>query len=507
MTGFIRSKLGQALATLILITATVAVPLASSIISSHAASPVGATSQSTHQLSSFSPSGQGSVVPRNVSTFTTPQIQATGHGSVANLPGPGDRANVPSPQNVVRVPVPVNLNLTTNVKFEGQSYNGFEPSDSNGAGGLNNYVETVNAQLAVYSRSGSQQFKTSFKTWFGVSGLIFDPVVQWDKSGQRFLFIVNTGSSLLLSVAQQTGGIGHYCTYTFPTPSGDFADYEKLGVDTDGVYFTVNLYTGNPPVFTSNELFFANRTQLETCLIGSYTTWTTLKNPDGSVAFAIVPARQDSSSSNIEYMVNSYPNGACQLTLWKLTSSKSLSNSTVSTQCYSPPPPAKQKGSSGTIDAGDNRLYQANFLNGMLTLDTVGSFNFGDGNGPVGIVEWFVLNASSSTVSSQGSFGTPGFWLFYPATILNSAGHKLFVFDASGNTIYPSIWYVNQTLSGTQTLASGAGHYGTIGTARWGDYQSAWLDPTTTSPNSIWITGQYAKANNLWGTKVGRVTT
>ncbi len=500
MKRFIRSKLGLMLATCILIAVAIATPSISSALFSHAASPSAGTSPGR----SFSSSGQGVVTPKKVSTFATLQVPAKEQGSVSFLPGPGGRAKVPSPQNVVRVPAPTDANLQTNTKFVGQAENGFQPSDSNGAGGLNNYVETVNEQWAVYSRTGTQQFETNFNTWFRISGSIFDPVVQWDKTGKRFLFIADTGSSLLLSVAQQTNGVGNYCNYTFPTPSGDFADYEKLGVDADGVYFSVNLYVNNN--FSSNELFFANRTQLESCATVNFTTWSRLTNPDGSVAFAIVPARQDSGSSHIEYLVNSYSGGACKLTLWSLTSSKSLSNRSVSTQCYSPPPPAKQLGSSGTIDAGDNRLYQANFLNGLLTLDTVGSHDFGDGNGPVGIVEWFVLKASSATVSTQGSFGTPGFWLFYPATILNSAGNTLFVYNASGTTIHPSIWYVNQTLSGTKTLASGAGIYGTSGTARWGDYQSAWLDPATTSVNSIWITGQYAKAKNVWGTEVGRVT-
>jgi hypothetical protein len=452
---------------------------------------------------SFLPSGHSTIVPHKVSTSTIPQVKGTGHGTVVYRPAPGGYAHVPSPEHVVPVPAPVNLNLTTKKSFEGQSENGWQPSDSNGAGGLNNYVETVNEQWAIYSRTGTQQYETDFDSWFGQpSGTsLFDPVVQWDRTGSRFLFIVDSGSSLLLSVAQQTNALGNYCNYTFPTPSGAFADFEKLGVDADGVYFSVNVYS-NP---FSNKLFFANRTQLESCQTVNYTYWSGLTNPDGSTAFAIVPARADSSSSGVEYLVNSYPGGACKLTLWKLTSSGSLSNRTVATQCYSPPPAAKQKGSSGLIDTGDNRLYQANFFKGKLTLDTVGSHDWGDGNGQVGIVEWFVLNASAGTVYSQGSFGTPGYWLFYPATIRNGAGNMLFVYNASGPSIDPSIWYVNQTLSGTLALASGASYYGTSGTSRWGDYESAWLDPNPNSPATVWITGQYAKGTNFWGTRVARV--
>ena len=458
-----------------------------------------ATQASSSAGRTFQSTGHGTIVPRKVSTSSVPQLKGTGHGSVVYRPAPGGYAHVPSPKNVARVPAPAHLNLTTKKSFEGQSENGWQPSDSNGAGGIDNYVETVNEQWAIYSRAGVQQYETDFNSWFGQSGSLFDPVVQWDRVGSRFIFIVDTGSSLLISVAQQTNALGSYCNYTFTTPGGAFADFEKLGVNVNGIYFAVNVYS-NP---FSNELFYANRTQMESCASVNYTFWNGLTNPDSSTAFAIVPAREESSTNGVEYLVNSYPGGACQLTLWKLTGSAVLTRRTVATQCYSPPPAAKQAGSAGTIDAGDNRLYQADFLNGKLTLDTVGSYDWGDGNGPVGIVEWFVLNASAGTVYSQGAFGTPGYWLFYPATIRNSVGNMLFVYNSSGPSIDPSIWYVNQTLSGTLALASGASYYGTSGTARWGDYESAWLDPNAGA--SVWITGQYAKGTNFWGTRVARV--
>jgi hypothetical protein len=44
---------------------------------------------------------------------------------------------------------------------------------------------------------------------------------------------------------------------------------------------------------------------------------------------------------------------------------------------------------------------------------------------------------------------------------------------------------------------------GTSGTNRWGDYQSAWLDPNAGA--TVWITGQYANGTNTWGTRVARV--
>ncbi len=464
------------------------------------AAPAGAASRPLSAGKPYRTTGQRTITPRIVSTSTVPQVRSSGHGTVANRPAPGGIAHVPSPTHVMRAAAPAHQNLSTKTSFEGQSNTGWTPSDSNGAGGINNYIETVNEQWAVYTRTGIQKYSTDFDSWFGQpSGTsLFDPVVQWDKTGKRFIFVVDSGSSLLVSVAKQTSALGSYCNYTFPTTPSGFADYEKMGVDADGIYLTANIYSSP----FSNELIFASRTVMESCQSVNYTYWTGLTDPGGSTSFAIVPARQD-TSSGVEYLVDSNPGGACQVTLWKLTSGASLTNTSVATQCYSPPPAATQQGSSGTIDTNDNRLYQAELLKGKLTFDTVGSYDWGDGNGPVGIVEWFVLNASAGTVYSQGSFGTPGYWLFFPATFRNSLGNMLFVYNASGPTIYPSIWYVNQSLSGTQVLAGGVSYYGTSGTSRWGDYQSAWSDPTY--PNTAWITGQYANNTNSWGTRVARV--
>lgn len=416
-------------------------------------------------------------------------------------PAPGGHKIVPGPQHVVRVSAPANVNIASKASFSGISNTGWTPSDANGAGGINNYFQTVNEQFSIYSRTGTVQYSNNFNTWFGQSGSLFDPKVVWDDFGKRFIFMVDTGSSLLISVAQQTNGVGNYCTYGFGTLSGYFADYPQLGVDTNGIYFTANLY-GTP--FTS-EVFYANRGQMETCQSTGYTFYTGLTNADGSgTSFAIVPAVEHTYPGNTEYMVDTNgTGGGCSLTLWWLNSDTSLFNFNIPTQCYSPPPPAVQLGSAGTLETLDNRLYQASYQNGLLSLDTIGSHDWGDGNGQVGIVEWFQVNPGAATLANQGSFGIPGYWLFFPAMEVNSIGHMLFMFDVSGPTIYPSIWAVSGCLCDTLSVINGNSYYGTSGTSRWGDYQSAWRDPKT--PKSIWVTGQYGAATNSWGTRVARL--
>lgn len=470
---------------------------------------VRATPPATHAKHTFLASGHGISRPQIVYTANMSHKKGTTLANTSLQPATSRTSThrrasqpLPAPPNVVSVPAPTSTDPSAK---NGIFQQGGKP-DATGTGGPDNYLETTDSGLAIYSRGGKQQSMSSYQSWFQISSPFYDPVTIWDDTGGRIMFtaLQTTAAKIWLSVAQQTNAQGKYCNYSFPTPSGH--DFPKLGVDGDGIYLSINVLAPGTNNVVSNELFFAGRVALENCQNANYTDWTALTNPGGSIAQAITPARQDSNSGNAEYLVNSYPLGACQLTLWTLTSSGKLSNTSVPTQCYSPPPQAKQKGSSALIGTSDCSITQASYVNGLLTLDTPGAYDWGDGNGPVSIVEWYVLNPKTASVSNQGAFGTPGYWLFYPSTITTANGHMLFLYSASGASIYPSVWYVNQTMKNPTALANGTTYYGTTGSSPWGDYQSAWPDTNIGFPNSVWITGEYAKSSNTWGTKFDLVT-
>jgi hypothetical protein len=62
--------------------------------------------------------------------------------------------------------------------------------------------------------------------------------------------LVDSGSSVLISVARQSSALGNWYNYTFTTVSG-FADYPQLGVDDNGIYFGVNMYNRIAATITS----------------------------------------------------------------------------------------------------------------------------------------------------------------------------------------------------------------------------------------------------------------
>ena len=265
-------------------------------------SVVRAKTHSTQSRLSFQPSGHGTSIPKKVNTATMPQVQGAGLGGIViRHAASSRRAAVPAPSNVVIVPAATSTDSTAKPGFSGQ---GFKP-DANGAGGTLNYLETTNAALTIYGRGGKHQLTSTYHAWFG-TGTFFDPVTTWDSTGSRFIFsVLQTGvPQIWLSVAQQTDATGSYCNYSFPTPSGH--DFDKLGVDSDGIYFGFNVLDPTTGNVIGNELFFASRAALESCQTATYTDWTNLTNPDGTIAQAITPARQDGSAGGVEYLVNSY---------------------------------------------------------------------------------------------------------------------------------------------------------------------------------------------------------
>lgn len=117
---------------------------------------VRATPLAMHFRHSFSPSGHGIAFPQVVDIATTPQVQGTGLTSTSlpsATPGGPERGlasrPLPAPQNVVAVPP---ASGTDPFAKRGISRSYFKP-DANGAGGVDNYLETVNGQIAIYSRT------------------------------------------------------------------------------------------------------------------------------------------------------------------------------------------------------------------------------------------------------------------------------------------------------------------------------------------------------------------
>src|SRR5205823_5428858 len=154
---------------------------------------------------------------------------------------------------------------TSGTNFLGPVYanSGFLPPDSMGAVGPSQIVVGVNGWIRTYDKkNGTADFalNTTMDNFFAsVRNLstTSDPRVIFDRLSQRwFVSMINTSTPNRILLAVSSGATitsaGSFTFYSFQqdmvgtTPNLDtnaFADFPTLGVDANGVYIGVNIFS------------------------------------------------------------------------------------------------------------------------------------------------------------------------------------------------------------------------------------------------------------------------
>jgi len=127
------------------------------------------------------------------------------------------------------------------------------PPDTNGAAGATQYVQMVNSDFAVYSKTGAVlRHATPINAlWSSVGGECAihndgDPVVVYDQYAGRWLlsqFIVaGSGEDYgeCVALSQTSDATGSYYLYEFHLSPNVFLDYPHIGVWRDGYYMSAN---------------------------------------------------------------------------------------------------------------------------------------------------------------------------------------------------------------------------------------------------------------------------
>src|SRR4051812_45094751 len=138
-----------------------------------------------------------------------------------------------------------------------------DPPDTDGAIGPNHFVELINGRFSVYNKSTGTRVQTMTDvTFWSRAGytvpsnwdvtdprIVYDPVVQrwfaveidFDPSG-----VVNT-NDFLLAISATSDPTGVWRAVTMPADPGgnDFADFPTLGLDSQGVYLSANMFDVN----------------------------------------------------------------------------------------------------------------------------------------------------------------------------------------------------------------------------------------------------------------------
>jgi hypothetical protein len=420
-----------------------------------------------------------------------------------------------------------------NRSFEGISYTGWIPPDPILAVGPNHVCVMVNSSFAIYDKDGVQQFVTSLNNWFATlspPGSPFDPWIFYDEHAGRWVMIalaMDTGSSqsvYLLAVSDDNNPVGNWggwsldATVDGTAPSGNWADYEKVGYDDSfAIYITSNQYNfGSPSSFQYSKIRVIRKSEAYwTGSPGAVNWWDFWNNTneDGSQAFTMQPC-QTLSSSPFQYFVNteSYSSGDA-VTLWRMskTWSPSLTRvGTVPVTAYTIPPNAEQLGGATRIHTGDCRLYSAVYQDGKILTGFPEAYDWGSGANS--ILRLLEIDVGTVSATWQMRWGANGFYYFYPAITVDTGNNNHLVFSRSGSTEYAGIRYSGRqsgatSVEGSAQLFAGEGYYSRLdsyGRNRWGDYNGIGIDPTVWG--TAWIYSEYATDSNTWATRVGEIS-
>lgn len=467
------------------------------------------------------------------------------------VPGAPTAAQVPSVNPERNAPAPPPL-----IDFDGldrENWGSGSPPDPVGDAGPDHYIQAVNSSVGIYDKTdGSEIAAFTFDTLMAQGNFgnqcddqnFGDPIVLYDTFEDRWVLTdfaftldglgnVNPPEAFQCFAVSQTGDpvAGGWYFYSIRMDDG-LNDYPKLGVWTDGIYMSANMF-GFPAGagFQTARVWALNKAQM-------YAGEPTIQVVTFDVGddFTVLPsnARLQTGTppaGTPNYFVSSW-NFLNALTVYKFHvdwDSIGLSTFTgpeVPLAATSWPNAAvanaPQPGTGQLIDVLQIRAMMQNQytnIGGVESLWNTHTVRRGNTTG-FAAPRWYQLDVSDGTVAvniTQAATWDPDaanvMHRFMPSLAVDRAGNMALGYSTSNNTApnFPSIKYAGRlagdpinTFSQTEQVMF-AGTASQTTSARWGDYTSMTLDPDGCT---FWYTNEYANplsqaANMRWKTRIG----
>ena len=400
------------------------------------------------------------------------------------------------------------------------------PPDTNGAVGLTQYVQWVNESFAVFNKSSGALVHgpvSGNTLWSGFGGGCEtnndgDPVVQYDKAANRWIFtqfsVSTTPYLQCVAVSTTSDATGSYNRYAFPQPN--FNDYPKLGVWPDGYYVSFNMFNGNS--FVGGRACAFNRTAM---LAGGPATQICFQLT--STYGGLLPSDLDGSTAPPAGAPNvfvAFGNDSASLDLWNFHADFATpSNSTFSHTNIAAPAFAAACSGGGTCIPQSGTTQRLDSLADRL-MYRLAYRNFGNhealvvnhsvtAGASVG-VRWYEIRSPSTApvVYQSGTYAPDANYRWMGSVAMDKMGNIALGYSVSSATMHPSISYTGRaptdppgTMQGENLILTGAGSQ-TSGLTRWGDYSAMTIDPGDDC--TFFYTTEYLKANGAfnWSTRI-----
>lgn len=388
------------------------------------------------------------------------------------------------------------------------------PPDPSGAAGPAHYVQAVNLRYIVYNKTGTVMGGPyNLNSLWAGSTNDGDPIVLYDKYADRwFIQQFNGNDKILIAISTSSNPLGSYYTYTFVPDPGNFPDYPKFSIWSDGYYCTANL---NAPqtisVFDRTKMLAGNPSAGMIAL-----TPPTIPN---NGFYSALPADADGTLPPFGtpcplfiYEDDTWSGGTDQIHIFKFTADWATPlNSTLILDQSLPTTPfnvtfnvnwddVSQPGTSQKLDAiADVFMYRAQYrrwtgynsvvLNHAVIVNTTTK--------QVGI-RWYELRQNTTSnvwsIYQEGTYAPDLHSRWMGSMAMDDNGSIGMAFAVSSPTVYPSLRYTGRLASdplGLMTFTETVAVAGTSSQSffnRFGDYSHTSLDPDGIT---FWHTGEY----------------
>ncbi|HEX9982141.1 MAG TPA: IPT/TIG domain-containing protein [Thermoanaerobaculia bacterium] len=438
--------------------------------------------------------------------------------------------------------------LANFVGLDWNTWGSGHPPDTVGDVGPNHYIQSVNSAVGIYQKDGTQIAAFTLDDFMSQGNFgnlcdtdnFGDPVILYDTFEDRWIIsdfafqldgggnVINPPGAYQCTAVSMTGDpvSGGWHFYSINT-AGGLGDYPKLGVWTDGLYMSVNMFgypSGAPyqgyRVFAFNkQQMYAGNPNAQVVVFAGSTGDFTLLPSNARLQTGTPPA------GTPNYFLSSWNflNGLSVYKFhvdWDHISLSTFTGPDVPIAATSWPNAGvanvPQLGSANTLDVLQIRAMMQNQYTNIAGVESLWNTHTVRRQNTTGFAapRWYQVNVTGGTVNPvipQAATWDPDaanvMHRFMPSLAVDRAGNMALGYSTSNSTTKPAIKYAGrlatdpiETFSQTEQLMfQGAGAQ--IGTGRWGDYAAMSLDPDGCT---FWFTTEYyAVDGHDWQTRVG----
>src|SRR3990172_3913121 len=422
------------------------------------------------------------------------------------------------------------------------------PPDTVGAPGLTQYVQVVNTDMAVFTKTGALvvgPFPTS-ALWAGFGGVCEttnqgDAIVLYDRLATRWLisqfaFNVNVAGDPVapfvqcIAVSTSSDATGTYARYGYGFTT-ELNDYPKIGVWPDAYYFSFNIFqaptfsnTGIKPCAADRaKMLIADPTATMLCFAtGTYAGGnfgmlpTDLDGPTpppvGTPNFFIRPRTTVPRSLGMnKFHVDFVTPANSTFTAVPNIPVGSLERACGGGACIPQPGTAQVLDSLG--DRLMHRLAYRNFGTREALVVTQSVTPPAPSTAASG-VRWFEVrdpNGASPVVFQNATYAPDNTSRWMASAAMDKLGNMLIGYSVSSSAVFPGIRYTGRLRGEPRNLMQaeavivnrGGSQINTF--QRWGDYSSMNVDPADDC--TFWYTTEYIKATGSfnWSTRIASI--